>query len=152
MIHLDNLKIHFKIDRQNILLFPDNLIFLCLRSKKALELLPLICVSLSSGLQTPSLFLNNSKPFENEEFEASCSAPGEKGLFIFRFYLKFRTGEPQTIKQLQTTGNSTKTLIKLRHIGDCYLSCDYEISLLSGNKRSNSSNETHVTVKGDPIV
>ncbi|XP_004071787.1 platelet endothelial cell adhesion molecule [Oryzias latipes] len=100
-----------------------------------------------TGLQTPSLFLNNSKPFENEEFEASCSAPGEKGLFIFRFYLKFRTGEPQTIKQLQTNGNSTKTLIKLRHIGDCYLSCDYEISLLSGNKRSNSSNETHVTVK-----
>ncbi|XP_024128313.1 platelet endothelial cell adhesion molecule isoform X2 [Oryzias melastigma] len=100
-----------------------------------------------TGLQTPSLSLNNSRPFENEEFEANCSAPGEKGLFIFRFYLRFRTGEPKTIKQLQTNGNSIKTTIKLRHIGDSYLSCNYEISLLSGNKHSNSSNETHVIVK-----
>lgn len=100
-----------------------------------------------TGLQTPTLSLSNPTPYENEEFMATCSAPEEKGPFLFRFYQRFRNGEPQKIKQLRTTGNSSETTLALRHIGDCFLFCDYEISLDSGTRRSNSSEEIQVLVK-----
>ncbi|MEQ2158701.1 hypothetical protein GOODEAATRI_015111, partial [Goodea atripinnis] len=35
------------------------------------------------------------------------------------------------------------------HIGDCFLSCDYEINVIAGTSRSNSSNGIQVKVKGD---
>uniref|UniRef100_A0A3Q1GV43 Platelet endothelial cell adhesion molecule n=1 Tax=Acanthochromis polyacanthus TaxID=80966 RepID=A0A3Q1GV43_9TELE len=100
-----------------------------------------------TGLQTPSLYLNNNSPYENEEFVATCSAPEEKGSLIFRFYQRFENGEPQRIKQLGTNGNSSETTLKLRHIGDCFLSCDYEINLVSGTRSSNSSKEVQILVK-----
>ncbi|XP_035801871.2 platelet endothelial cell adhesion molecule [Amphiprion ocellaris] len=100
-----------------------------------------------AGLQTPSLYLNNQSPYENEEFVATCSAPEEKGSLIFQFYQRFRNGEPQRIKRLATNGNSSETTLKLRHIGDCFLSCDYEINLVSGTRRSNSSKEVQIIVK-----
>ncbi|KAM4530647.1 platelet endothelial cell adhesion molecule [Odontesthes bonariensis] len=100
-----------------------------------------------TGLQTPTLFLNNLAPYENEEFMATCSAPEEKGPLKFQFYRRFRNGEPEKIKQLQKTGNSSETTLRLKHIGECYLSCDYEISLVSGNRGSNRSNEIQMIVK-----
>uniref|UniRef100_A0A3B5A0Z5 Platelet endothelial cell adhesion molecule n=1 Tax=Stegastes partitus TaxID=144197 RepID=A0A3B5A0Z5_9TELE len=100
-----------------------------------------------TGLQTPSLYLNNYSPYENEEFIATCRAAEEKGPLIFRFYQRFRNGEPQRIKQLATTGNTSETTLRLRHIGDCFLSCDYEINLVSGTRRSNSSEEVHIIIK-----
>ncbi|XP_069005842.1 platelet endothelial cell adhesion molecule [Embiotoca jacksoni] len=100
-----------------------------------------------TGLQTPHLDLNNVSPYENEEFVATCTAPEEKGPLVFRFYQRFTGGEPQRIKQLATNGNSSETTLKLRHIGNCFLSCDYEINLVSGTRRSNSSTEVQLIVK-----
>ncbi|KAM9392512.1 platelet endothelial cell adhesion molecule isoform 2-T2 [Pholidichthys leucotaenia] len=105
-----------------------------------------------TGLQTPILHLKNLSPFEREEFNAICSAPEEKGVLTFRFYRTLRGGEPQILKQLRTTGNSLETTLKLSHVGDCFLSCDYELSLLSGTRRSNRSEEIQVIVKVLHIV
>ena len=104
---------------------------------------------LSLGLQTPILYLDNGSPYESEEFTATCSAPEEKGSLIFRFYQRFRSGEPQRIKQSAPSGNSSETTLFLRHVGDSFLYCDYEINLVSGPRRSNRSNEIQVIVKGD---
>ncbi|CAN9505750.1 unnamed protein product [Ophioblennius macclurei] len=100
-----------------------------------------------TGLQTPNLSLNNLKPYENEEFTATCSAPEEKGSLIFRFYQRFQNGEPQKMKQLSTAGNSTETTLTLKHIGDSFLFCDYEINLVSGTRRSNNSEEIRVLIR-----
>ncbi|CAG5897603.1 unnamed protein product, partial [Menidia menidia] len=105
-----------------------------------------------TGLQTPKLSLNNLTPYENEEFVATCSAPEEKGPLKFHFYQRFRTGEPEMIKQLQTAGNSSEATLKIRHIGECFLSCDYEISMVSENRRSNLSDEIQVLIKVLNIV
>uniref|UniRef100_A0A8C2Z0B1 Platelet endothelial cell adhesion molecule n=1 Tax=Cyclopterus lumpus TaxID=8103 RepID=A0A8C2Z0B1_CYCLU len=101
-----------------------------------------------TGLQAPILYLNKTSPYESEEFTAACSAPEEKGSLVFRFYQKFRTGEPQRIKQTAATGNSSETTLVLRAIGDSFLYCDYEVNLVSGARRSNRSNEITVIVKG----
>lgn len=106
-------------------------------------------VSIPSGLQTPKLRLNNQMPYENEEFAATCIAPGEKGLLTFRFYQKFNTRKPQMISQQVLNGNQSTTTLALSHIGEASLYCDYEISLGSGNQRSNSSEEIQVSVRGD---
>lgn len=103
---------------------------------------------LSSGLQTPTLWLNKSKLFASEDFIATCSAPEEKGDLIFRFYQKFRTGEPQLIKKTAPTQNSTETKLVLKKVGDRHLYCDYE---LTGSGPSNHSNKIQVIVKGDYI-
>ncbi|MED6245289.1 hypothetical protein ATANTOWER_001314 [Ataeniobius toweri] len=100
-----------------------------------------------TGLQTPILHLNNSTPYESEEFEVTCSAAEEKGSLIFNFYQTFRDGQPQWIKQLRSTNNFLETTLTLRHIGDCFLSCDYEINVIAGTSRSNSSNGIQVKVK-----
>ncbi|XP_070703754.1 platelet endothelial cell adhesion molecule [Pempheris klunzingeri] len=100
-----------------------------------------------TGLQTPILYLNKTRPFEGEEFKATCSAPEEKGSLIFRFHQRLLNGESQTIKQPAPTGNSSETTLVLRRIGDSFLYCDYEINLLSGVRRSNRSNEIPVMVK-----
>ncbi|XP_028311509.1 platelet endothelial cell adhesion molecule [Gouania willdenowi] len=105
-----------------------------------------------TGLQTPHLSLNNLRPYENEEFVATCSAPEEKGSLIFGFYQRFRSGEPVKMKQLVTNGNSTETTLRLMHIGDSFLFCDYEINLVSGTRRSNKSQEIQVIVKALSIT
>lgn len=58
-------------------------------------------------------------------------------------------GEPQKIKQPAPTGNSSETTLVLRHVGDSFLYCDYEINLVSGARRSNRSDEIQVIVRGD---
>ncbi|XP_027898696.1 platelet endothelial cell adhesion molecule isoform X1 [Xiphophorus couchianus] len=104
------------------------------------------------GLQTPILHLNNSTPYESEEFKVTCSAPDEKGGLTFNFYKTFRGGQPQRIKKQQSTNNFLETTLTLSHIGDCFLSCDYEISLVSGPTSSNISNEIQVKVKELNII
>ncbi|CAG02673.1 unnamed protein product, partial [Tetraodon nigroviridis] len=103
-----------------------------------------------TGLQTPILYVNNTAPYENEEFTAVCSAPEEKGSLIFHFYQRFTNGESQPIKQLAPSVNSAETMLVLSPLGDRLLSCDYEINRISG--RSNRSNEISVLVKGLQIV
>ncbi|KAM9346028.1 platelet endothelial cell adhesion molecule [Symphorus nematophorus] len=101
-----------------------------------------------TGLQIPTLYLDKTSPYESEEFTATCSALEERGSLIFRFYQRLRTGESQKIKQLAPSGNSSETTLVLRQVGDSFLYCDYEISLVSGARRSNRSNEIQVLVKG----
>lgn len=100
-----------------------------------------------TGLQTPILHLNTSTLYESEEFKVACRAPEEKGRLAFSFYKTFRDGHPLFIKRLPSTNNFLETALTLRHIGDCFLSCDYEIILDTGTRRSNSSNEVQVKVK-----
>ncbi|XP_062294697.1 platelet endothelial cell adhesion molecule isoform X1 [Scomber scombrus] len=104
-----------------------------------------------TGLQTPTLLLNKSELFASEDFIATCSAPEEKGDLVFRFYQKFRTGDPQLIKQTAPTQNSTETKLVLRNVGDRHLYCDYELTI-TGSRRSNHSNEIQVIVKELYIV
>lgn len=105
-------------------------------------------MSFSSGLQTPTLLLNNLEPYENVEFVATCSAPEEKGPLIFYFYKRFHGGDPEKIKRVRSTGNVSETTLSLSHIGHCFLSCDYDISLASETRRSNRSDDVSVLVKG----
>ncbi|XP_026214020.1 platelet endothelial cell adhesion molecule isoform X2 [Anabas testudineus] len=100
-----------------------------------------------TGLQTPILHLSNTKPFESEEFTATCSAPDEKGSLIFRFYQRFRSREPLKIKELAPTGNSSETTLVLRQVGDSLLFCDYDNLVSSGIRSSNRSNEIQVIVR-----
>ncbi|KAM8845099.1 platelet endothelial cell adhesion molecule isoform 2-T2 [Spinachia spinachia] len=100
-----------------------------------------------AGLQTPILYLNNTSPYQSEEFTATCSAPGEKGALIFRFYQTSATGGPKKIKQPAPTGTSSETTLVLGSVGDSVLHCDYEVHLVSGARRSNRSNEIAVIVK-----
>ncbi|XP_020502588.2 platelet endothelial cell adhesion molecule [Labrus bergylta] len=100
-----------------------------------------------TGLQTPILHLNKTRPYEGEEFTASCSAPEEKGSLIFRFYQRLRSGQSERLKQLAATGNSSETTLHLRVARDSLLYCDYEINLVSGARRSNQSNEIQVVVQ-----
>ncbi|KAM6904718.1 platelet endothelial cell adhesion molecule [Xenentodon cancila] len=104
------------------------------------------------GLQTPTLNLSTTQPYENEEFTATCSVPEEKGNLIFRFYLRFRSGEPERIKPIPALGNSAETTLSLKLRGECFLSCDYEMTLVSGIRRSNSSNEIQMNVKALTIT
>uniref|UniRef100_A0A8C6TLM5 Platelet endothelial cell adhesion molecule n=1 Tax=Neogobius melanostomus TaxID=47308 RepID=A0A8C6TLM5_9GOBI len=97
------------------------------------------------GLQQPVLGLNKTDVFESEEVVAHCSAPSEKGSLIFYFHQRFRSGDTQEVKRAMSEGNSLETRLTLRHIGDSFLYCDYEV-LLAG--RSNHSNEVQVSVKG----
>ncbi|XP_029294159.1 platelet endothelial cell adhesion molecule isoform X2 [Cottoperca gobio] len=101
-----------------------------------------------TGLQTPILYLNKTTPYESEEFIATCSAPEEKGSLNFRFFQRFRNGDSLKIKQPAPTGNSSETTLVLRSIGDSHLYCDYEVNLVSGARRSKSSKEIQVVVKG----
>ncbi|AWP18711.1 putative platelet endothelial cell adhesion molecule-like isoform 3 [Scophthalmus maximus] len=101
-----------------------------------------------TGLQTPILYLNKTTLYEGDTFIATCSASDEKGSLIFRFFRRFRTEEPQKMKQVASNGNSTETKLVLRQVGDYFLYCDYEISLASGTRRSNQSNEVQVIVRG----
>lgn len=105
----------------------------------------------SPGLQTPTLYINNTQPYESEEFTAVCSAPEEKGALIFRIYQRFANGESEIIKQLAPSVNSSETTLVLRPVGDRVLYCDYEINLVSGPRRSNHSKEISMLVKGDSI-
>lgn len=100
-----------------------------------------------TGLQIPTLHLDTPSFYENEEFKATCSAPEEKGPLTFRFYKRFGSGKPEIIKQLSPGGNSSTTTLRLSLIGNCFLSCDYEINLVSGTRQSNRSEEILVTVK-----
>ncbi|XP_030264809.1 platelet endothelial cell adhesion molecule isoform X2 [Sparus aurata] len=100
-----------------------------------------------TGLQTPILYLDNTSPYENDEFTANCSAPDEKGPLTFSFYQRSRTGAPQKIKQPASTGNWSETTLVLREVKDSFLYCDYEINLVSGARRSNRSSEIQVIVK-----
>ncbi|KAK5856510.1 hypothetical protein PBY51_008099 [Eleginops maclovinus] len=99
------------------------------------------------GLQTPILYLSNTSPYADEEFTASCSAPEEKGSLIFHFSQRLRNGNVQSIKKLAPTGNSAETTLILRGIGDSLLYCDYEVNLVSGVRRSNSSNSITMIVR-----
>ncbi|XP_034528808.1 platelet endothelial cell adhesion molecule [Notolabrus celidotus] len=101
-----------------------------------------------TGLQTPVLYLNKTKPYENEEFTATCSAPEEKGPLSFRFFQRSRDGHSKKIKQPAPSWNSSETMLVLRAVGDSILYCDYEINLVSESRRSNSSNEVQVIVRG----
>ncbi|XP_042361482.1 platelet endothelial cell adhesion molecule isoform X2 [Plectropomus leopardus] len=101
-----------------------------------------------TGLQTPILYLNKTEPYQGEEFIATCSAQEEKGSLIFRFYQRFRNGDIKKIKQPPPSGNSSDATLVLRETGDSFLFCDYEVNMLSGARRSNSSNEIQVIVKG----
>lgn len=105
----------------------------------------------SSGLQTPTLYINNTAPYEGEEFTAVCSAPEEKGALIFCFYQRFANGDSELIKRLAPSVNSSETTLVLKPVGDRLLYCNYEINLVSGSRRSNRSNEISVIVKGDSI-
>uniref|UniRef100_A0A3Q3A612 Platelet and endothelial cell adhesion molecule 1a n=1 Tax=Kryptolebias marmoratus TaxID=37003 RepID=A0A3Q3A612_KRYMA len=105
-----------------------------------------------TGLQTPTLLLSNSELYESEEFKATCSAPEEKGPLIFHFYKKFRDLDPERIKRILSTGSVSVTTLSFSHIGDCFLSCEYEINLVSGTRRSNRSEEIRVLVKGLSIT
>uniref|UniRef100_A0A3Q2UMB6 Platelet endothelial cell adhesion molecule n=1 Tax=Fundulus heteroclitus TaxID=8078 RepID=A0A3Q2UMB6_FUNHE len=105
-----------------------------------------------TGLQTPILRVNNVTPYESEEFKVTCSAPEEKGGLAFNFYQTFRAGQPEWIKQLRSTNNFLETTLTLRHIGDCILSCDYEINVDTRSTRSNSSNGVQIKVKALDIT
>eukprot|EP00066_Takifugu_rubripes_P012824 XP_011602090.1 PREDICTED: platelet endothelial cell adhesion molecule-like isoform X1 [Takifugu rubripes] len=105
-----------------------------------------------TGLQTPTLYINNTHPYESEEFTAVCSAPEEKGALIFRIYQRFANGESEIIKQLAPSVNSSETTLVLRPVGDRVLYCDYEINLVSGPRRSNHSKEISLLVKGLQIA
>ncbi|KAM4534796.1 platelet endothelial cell adhesion molecule [Fundulus diaphanus] len=105
-----------------------------------------------TGLQTPILHVNNSTPYESEEFKVTCSAPEEKGGLAFNFYQTFRAGQPEWIKQLRSTNNFLETTLTLRHIGDCILSCDYEINVVTASRRSNSSDGVQMKVKALDIT
>ncbi|XP_047428617.1 platelet endothelial cell adhesion molecule isoform X2 [Mugil cephalus] len=99
------------------------------------------------GLQTPTLHLDNPSPYENEEFKATCRAPGEKGSLLFRFYQRLKHREPQLIYEVMSSGNTVKTTLALSHIGEASLYCDCGIRLTSGTQRSNSSTEIQVLVR-----
>ncbi|KAM4635424.1 platelet endothelial cell adhesion molecule [Polymixia lowei] len=101
-----------------------------------------------TGLQRPVLQLSNTQFFEREAFTATCSAPDEKGSLLFHFYQEPVPGEPQEIKQVSSSGNSSETQLTLRRAGDSNLYCDYDIPLLPQAGRSNSSNKVQVIVKG----
>ncbi|XP_050929932.1 platelet endothelial cell adhesion molecule isoform X2 [Lates calcarifer] len=100
-----------------------------------------------TGLQTPTLYLDKTTFYAGDDFKATCSAPEERGSFIFRFFQRFRNEEPQQMKQVAPIGNFSETTLILRQTGDYFLYCSYEINLVSGTRRSNRSNEIHVNVR-----
>lgn len=110
---------------------------------------PSVLDYLSSGLQTPVLNLETNTLYEGNDFKATCRAPEEKGSLVFRFLRRYRNEEPQTMKTVPATGNSSETTLVLGQAGDYSLYCEYDITLVSGTRRSNHSNEEHVIVKGD---
>uniref|UniRef100_A0A3P8WQX8 Platelet endothelial cell adhesion molecule n=1 Tax=Cynoglossus semilaevis TaxID=244447 RepID=A0A3P8WQX8_CYNSE len=100
-----------------------------------------------TGLQTPVLNLETNTLYEGNDFKATCRAPEEKGSLVFRFLRRYRNEEPQTMKTVPATGNSSETTLVLGQAGDYSLYCEYDITLVSGTRRSNHSNEEHVIVK-----
>ncbi|XP_034046501.1 platelet endothelial cell adhesion molecule isoform X2 [Thalassophryne amazonica] len=100
-----------------------------------------------TGLQTPVLLLSKITLYESQEITATCSAPEEKGLLIFRFYQEFMPTGAEMIKQVAPTKNSSETKLVLRRIGDTYLYCDYELAMLPAAGRSNTSNKIQVAVR-----
>lgn len=100
------------------------------------------------GLQVPTLNLSKSTLYDGEEFLAVCSAPDERGSLIFQFYQRESSGETRMMKQTGTAGTSSETTLVIRTVGDSFLYCRYEVSLVSGNRRSNQSNEIQVMVRG----
>ncbi|KAJ7989384.1 hypothetical protein DPEC_G00303990 [Dallia pectoralis] len=99
---------------------------------------------LVTGLQTPVLQVNSTRPFVGEEVTATCSAPEEAGSLCFYFY---QNGE-QT-KLVRATGNSNmvETRLEMKHTGDVHLHCNYGIQMMAETRRSNDSNAIQVTVK-----
>ncbi|CAB1444689.1 unnamed protein product [Pleuronectes platessa] len=98
------------------------------------------------GLQTPVLYLSKRTLYKGDDFMATCSAPDEKGSLSFRFFQRYGKEEPQRMKQVAATGNTSETTLVLRHVGDYFLFCAYEINLDSGTRHSNSSTEIQVIV------
>ncbi|XP_035037180.1 platelet endothelial cell adhesion molecule isoform X1 [Hippoglossus stenolepis] len=99
-----------------------------------------------TGLQTPVLYLSKRTLYKGDDFKATCSAPDEKGSLIFSFFQRFGNEEPQKMKQVAATGNTSETTLVLRHVGDYFLYCNYEINLVSGTRHSNHSTEIQVIV------
>lgn len=83
----------------------------------------------------------------DEEFQATCSAPGEKGFLRFSFFQIFQNKAPEKIAKLPSIGNSSETTLVLTHKGNYTLYCGYELVL--GAIHSNHSNKIEVEVKGD---
>ncbi|KAM8824800.1 platelet endothelial cell adhesion molecule isoform 1-T1 [Synchiropus picturatus] len=100
------------------------------------------------GLQVPTLNISKSTLYDSEEFQAVCSAPDERGNLVFQFHERDSSGETRLLKQTATSGTSSQAMLVLRKVGDSVLFCHYDIALVSGNRRSNQSNEIHVLVRG----
>ncbi|XP_062264798.1 platelet endothelial cell adhesion molecule isoform X1 [Platichthys flesus] len=98
------------------------------------------------GLQTPVLNLSKRTLYKGDDFMATCSAPDEKGSLLFRFFQRFGNEQPERMKQVAATGNTSETTLVLRNVGDYFLYCAYEINLASGTRHSNHSNEIQVIV------
>ncbi|XP_060946069.1 platelet endothelial cell adhesion molecule isoform X1 [Limanda limanda] len=98
------------------------------------------------GLQTPVLSLSKRTLYKGDDFMATCSAPDEKGPLTFRFFQRFGNEEPQRMKQVAATGNTSETTLVLRNVGDYFLYCAYEINMVSGTQHSNRSTEIQVIV------
>ncbi|KAL2087139.1 hypothetical protein ACEWY4_018198 [Coilia grayii] len=97
-----------------------------------------------TGTATPILTVGQDKRFiqEGDEVNATCSAPGERGPFIFSFSV-----DNKEVHEGPTESPNYNVKLQLKKSGHNKLTCQYKVKLYSDTVKSDDSTPVIIDVK-----
>lgn len=101
-----------------------------------------ICIS-SSGAMKPLIFVDRKDIQEGDKLTATCMAPGERGSFIFYFYVG-----NEEVHSEKSDSNEFRVELPSLKSGPNNLTCKYSIGLYSSHVSSTISEPVTVRVRG----
>uniref|UniRef100_A0A3B3BKT8 Platelet endothelial cell adhesion molecule-like n=1 Tax=Oryzias melastigma TaxID=30732 RepID=A0A3B3BKT8_ORYME len=95
-----------------------------------------------TGVSKPIFHLNKNNLTEGDRVTATCSAPGESGVFGFYFY-----DDSVELTDVQTRSNSAQSMLHFSTLGLHRLHCFYTVDNMPLAVKSEESNKVTVTVR-----
>lgn len=97
-------------------------------------------------MSKPIFHLNKNNLTEGDRVTATCSAPGESGVFGFYFY-----DDSVELTDVQTSSNSAQSMLHFSTLGLHRLHCFYTVDNMPLAVKSEESNKVTVTVRGNLV-
>lgn len=91
--------------------------------------------------------MDRSSIQEGDEVTVTCAAPGERGSFIFFFYV-----DNKEVRNNESSSEEYSVQLRLKHSGPNNLTCDYTIRLFSESVPSAISRQAIVVVRGKRLT